>query len=385
MKPNIINLISLMIVTLTMVVTIPAFGQWEVGFSSDQSYDENPFLYRDAQPGWVSSYSGNIRYNLNALSFGYTGNFHQFAAVSERNFYWHQLAITREGENSFWGVSANQRINRSEYDAYDYFTAHAFYQHQIRWHTVYSTLNISLSGVNYSQLGELNHWLFSTSLYLNRSFPTGTALLGNVGYQFKKYTREEILEVSNEPANTGGWGHGGRGAAPQYLVLDAPSVSQLSYWLRATQSITPTTGLAGQFQQQFSLTGSNRYLSGLSYSQTESEIFDDPLGYDGYSLRLMLTQLLPHRIKVRGGFIYQLKDYTAQGTYLDAETFSADILRRDIFRNGWLYIEKPLFFPGKSGSGMNIYLQYQWLRNGSNSYWYDYQGQSIALGIEMSF
>ena len=138
----------------------------------------------------------------------------------------------------------------------------------------------------------------------------------------------------------GGGGGGGQGQYPIYTDTEAPSVSQLRLWLRAAQSITAATGLAVQYQNSFLLSGSNRYVAGITYGPNEeSRIFDDPMGYESNSIGSELTQLLPGSILLKGAFYLTEKNYSSQGIYLDQENYDETTLRKDTYKSFWIRIQ----------------------------------------------
>ena len=169
----------------------------------------------------------------------------------------------------------------------------------------------------------------------------------------------------------------------QNIEVEAPSVSQFQYWLRAAQSLSQGTGLAVQYNARLSLKGNARYLAGLPYNYfDESEIFDDPMGYDLNSFGLELTQILPARFTLKTGFYIGKKMYTSQGIYLDEINFDESILRDDHYNTAQLSLKK-VFSLGQTGFTMEIW--YQWLNNKSNSYWYNYENHFTSLSLSISF
>ncbi len=366
-------------------------AQWSAALSTYQAYDENPFNYRDAGATWVSTTSITLSYLFNGLTASYSGSAYRFDLIPDRNAYWHQAGLSGGTQQRDWGIELDQQINREAYSIYDYFSGRAYVQQRMSWRGFYSTALLSLSGTRYTEIPELNNTRLLVSLNFNRGFATRTALLGGFSYQFKQYTQDDYLLIDQDTAADAlpsDRGFGRRMAAtPRYLRQEAPSASLLSLWLRLTQSITSKTGLAVQYQQQFSLSGSSRYLTGLSGDYSgRTELFDDPVGYEGHSMRLMLTQLLPAGTKFRGGFTYRTKDYIEQGIYLDAENYSSETLRKDTLRSAWVYLEKPFRLQKKRNSPvLNIFLQYSRTDNQSNSYWYDFSGDAWSMGLELDF
>jgi hypothetical protein len=84
-------------------------------------------------------------------------------------------------------------------------------------------------------------------------------------------------------------------------------------------------------------------------------------------------------MSIKGAGYYQQKNYVAQGIYLDAVNYDQTILRQDIYRTIWATLDKR--FSLWEGN-LAIQINYQWINNTSNSYWYDYDSQFFSLGLQ---
>jgi hypothetical protein len=152
------------------------------------------------------------------------------------------------------------------------------------------------------------------------------------------------------------------------------------------QSITSTTGLAVQYNYQTLLSESARFITGISYNYSEeSQIFDDPMGFEGFSVGGELTKLVFGGMILKSTFYYKDKQYVSQGIYTDFENYNGSILRNDVNKTIWINLQKRLGLKFRGGSDLIINLNYQWINNQSNSYWYDYSNQQISLSLEFQF
>ena len=159
---------------------------------------------------------------------------------------------------------------------------------------------------------------------------------------------------------------------------------QLSLWLRLAQSVTPTTGLAFQYYNRTLLSGQDRFISDISYSYSqESEIFNDPLGYESHSYGLELSKLLPNELILKLAANYVEKDYSAQGIYVNEENYDELTLRNDKHKTFYVNLKKDFEFIKGSTLAMSLY--YQWISNNSNSYWYNYNNNFCSVGFEFEF
>jgi len=95
-----------------------------------------------------------------------------------------------------------------------------------------------------------------------------------------------------------------------------------------------------------------------------------------------LTQLLPLQMMIKFAAYYLDKNYVAQGIYLDQENFDETILREDIYRTLWFTLGKRFNLPFSETTSLLLQFNYQWIKNESNSYWYNYESQFVSLGIQ---
>ena len=169
----------------------------------------------------------------------------------------------------------------------------------------------------------------------------------------------------------------------QNVEVEAPTVSQLQYWLRIAQSLADNSGLALQYNARLSLSGSTRYLAGLPYEYfDESDIFDDPMGYELQSLGLEFTQLLQPSLTMKASVYAGQKEYTSQGIYLDELNFDESTLRSDKYRTARLSVIKNFSL---GYAGLSFILEYQWLKNESNSFWYNYTNHYANISVNLNF
>jgi hypothetical protein len=352
----------------------------------NQAYESNPFRYPDARESWISTLDGNISFSFDSFTLGYIGSYTGFSNFSERNYYWHQAALTASIKNTRLGVYYDQRFNRGDYTFYNYRAFTGYINHSLSVDSFH--LYFAASGIinNYAEISDINNFELNGTMRLNRSFETRTTVIAGAGWHFKKYTTNYTY---NDTASTGmgsGMGQnntGGTHTLIQTVELDAPSVSQFVYWLRIAQSISPSTGAAIQYRARIGLTGTSRYISGLQYGYSEeSELFDDPMGYELHSLGLELTQILPEQIIVKASAYRGNKDYTTQGIYTDPETYDESVLRLDKYHTIQAGISKNFSF---GQSRLQLQFWYTWTDNESNSYWYNYRNNYSSISLNLSF
>ncbi|NOZ60533.1 MAG: hypothetical protein GXO74_02520 [Calditrichaeota bacterium] len=386
------------------------FGQWGFQMSLNQEYNNNPFHLPQQEKSWVSSALLGAERSWKHWDLSYEGLYSDFANMRDRNFYWHSLTLQAGSDTTMFSLSAEQRIDKTGYDLYDYWNTNAQVTHRF----FVKNFTINLSGraeMNFfNQVQELNNMKFSAGIGFNRSFQTKTILIARADFEYKNYQNSQTRGLSDAPlmmdmpVAIAGWGrensnangnHGskrgymdndhGRGFMTPHAYSDFvnASVSQIVSMVRVAQSVAPTLGVALQYVNRGLVGGNSRFITGVadSYSK-ESEIFNDPMGYESDVIGAEITKIFPWAIRLKLSAYFSKKNFTAQGIYSDSETYDENVLRVDDTKVAYSTISKDLNF---SAFAVTIAVNYQWLENRSNSYWYDYRNQYAAIGLEFYF
>jgi len=394
MKENIQkNMLRILFVLILMFPLQLAFGQWYYSLYVEQEYNTNPFAFPEAEDDQISRFSLGLQKDWAKVSAQYFGSYHMFYQNSDRSFYWQQFFMSG-GDSTSWSFLAENRLNRPEYIIYDYLTLRAGINHN---HLVKDFLWRFSGGValnNFFEIQDINNLIFNVYTSVQRSFFTRTSFIGTAALNYKYYLQEippvdsvQVFMQSLSQLHQGGGqgpGHGGPGEGGGYQVYVPSSeqrgLTQLLLTLRIAQALTSSTGLAVQYQTSINFNEDDRSVTGLIYGySTESQIFDDPMGYESNMFGSELTQLLPYQMSVKAAGYYQQKKYVAQGIYQDADNYNQSLLREDIYRTVWATLEKRF---SVWDSGLALQLNFQWINNSSNSYWYDYESQFFSLGLQ---
>jgi len=298
------------------------------------------------------------------------------------------------GDSTSWSFLAENRLNRPEYIIYDYLTLRAGVNHNQLLKDFLWRLSGGVALNNFFEIQDINNLIFNIYTSVQRSFFTRTSFIGTAALNYKYYLQEipladsvqTFIQSFNQLHQGGGQGpgHGGPGEGGGYQVYVPSSeqrgLTQLLLTLRIAQALTSSTGLAVQYQTSINFNEDDRSVTGLIYGySTESQIFDDPMGYESNMFGSELTQLLPYQMSVKAAGYYQQKNYVAQGIYQDADNYNQSLLREDIYRTVWATLEKRFSI---WDSGLALQLNFQWINNSSNSYWYDYESQFFSLGLQ---
>ncbi len=387
-------------IVLILFFSQGVFSQWFYSLSLDQEYNTNPFRLPEAESDFISVLGGGVQRQWEAASLQYYGSFTGFRENTARNFYWHQLFLSG-GDSTGYFLSLENRINGADYSIYNYTIGKAGLNHQLFSRGFFWRMGVSFSLSTYQELAELDNFLLSSYASVNRSFPTRTSVIAAVAFNYKSYLNQTVSATvpgdSVIPVNAsvnsltginggGGPGHGMWGDQYYFSREEAPAVAQLLVTLRLAQSLGTYSGVALQYQVRKSFTNQERTLAGISYGYAdESQIFDDPLGYEGQSLGIEFNQYLPYGIFLKTNAFLNWKNYISQGIYSDAENYTDAVLREDTFRTAGIFLRKSwnTSVPGLSSLGLQV--NYQWMDNSSNSYWYNYRNQYVSTGLQFDW
>jgi hypothetical protein len=389
-----------------IIISHVANAQWNLSLSYDQEYNDNPFHLPEAKSSWISNFQVGVEYEFNKVTVGYYGDYSHFNNILDRNFYLHQLALFGGSDTTSWGIYGEQRINKTAYNIYDYKDLNGIFKHRFLIAGIMANWQNKIQFNFYDQLSELNNWKLNSNISFHKSFSTRTTIMAGVGIDYKNYLNSSnLIETESDTSNPGltstivemGNGHGsskgnrkgyrhgednGFLTATSFVDLENPSVMQTSFWLRLAQSITPTTGLAFFYYNKTLLSGKDRFISGISYSYNqESEVFNDPMGYESHSVGSEFSKLLPMEVMLKLAGLYVKKGYSAQGIYIDEENYEELTKRNDTYKTFYFNLKKDFEFTKNSNLTLSIY--YQWMENNSNSYWYNYKNNFYSIGLEI--
>jgi hypothetical protein len=234
----------------------------------------------------------------------------------------------------------------------------------------YGTANCSVKYIRYSELPELNNLFMNAGFQFNKSFFSSTTLIPGALINHKIYSESDI-QINDALNNSGN---------------QTTYISQLVLSARIAQSVTSTTGLAVQYINRNIFAGSSSQIRYMEFSYgDESQLYDDPVSHEGYSLGVELTQILADDFTLKGGFYYNYKYYPSQGIFISTEEFNNDIVRVDNQQYGYLLIQKGFSIEILNNIESLWSIKYQLLINESNSYWYNYNNQSISFNIDFQF
>ncbi len=383
MKSNLskkIKIISVNILFLVILFSESNFAQWTFGISTDQEYNSNPFRSPIATKTLISSFDFGLENEMNNFSLGYYGSYINFDNVSDRNFYWHQFAIWKDFESSTLGMYVEQRLNRELYNYFDYSNLTAYFQHKFNIEDFYFAINPNISLTSYNYISILDNLKGTFGFNINRGFETETTLIIGGTFTYKKYINHiqsgqlTYLDDSNKLVTE------------KFTDENVSSITQLLSYVRVAQSLGEKTGIAAQFTNRSITNGFANQVKELNMIYgDESEMFDDPVNHEGNSISVELTQIIGEDLSLKFGYYLKNKFYPSQGVYNELSEYNTDIMRADkqnIFNSN---LKKAFSLNEADTASLTVGLNYQYINNKSNSYWFKYNGNSFNLGLSLEF
>jgi hypothetical protein len=358
-----------------MFLSTELFSQWNLSLSTAQEYSDNPFHNPTPISSYISSFNFGVEREIESFGIGYYGNYSTFNEFNIRNYYWHQFGFWNATENVMFGLYAEQRINQIEYEYFDYTNYNAYIKHKTNIESINIYTQGSFTLTKYSLLSDLDNWMGSLGVKLNKSFETKTTLIGGFTFNYKDYYSTNL-----DTTQTNGMGRLSSSESSTAIT------SQLIYYVRAAQSLTASTGLAIQYTSRNIIGGTAQTIRELGYAYgDESQYFDDPISYEGFTLNAQLTQLLPADCILKASYFYNSKEYPSQSIFVNEEIMDEDVIRLDEQHIISLNFTKIVYLNELNDHQLNLSLGYQNIVNSSNSYWYDYKSSQINLGIDFQF
>ncbi len=361
---------------LTLFSSITA--QWNFAVSTQQEFNSNPFRAVvtdsvDSYSDFVSSYNFGVEREFSGINILYYGNYTGFQTASEINYYWHQIGVYKETESFTWGLYLEQRINNEANNYFDYLNYAGYIRKLFTAGSINWKANLSISAMEYSVIPDFNNWVASAQLSGTKSFETRTTFIGTLIFNykgFKDFTEE--TETRHGVENT-------------YYIEETVNISQIEFNGRIAQSIFESTGLALNFNYKNILSGSGFSASLIESTYGDMELYDDPVSQEGYSVGGMLTQMLPSYILFRLSYYYFDKHYPSQGIYISETEYDDIETRADEQSKFSANISKSFIVNEETGSALDLMLNYYVIKNKSNSYYFNYDMNTISLSLNYLF
>jgi hypothetical protein len=330
-------------------------------------FDDNIFNNYLNASDFINTFSGEIGYDIesqqNIFEIYYTAFFNRYYEYADKSTNIQKLGVVNtylfsEFDNPLnIGVNYTIRNNNEDYYIYDFkqISAYANYMHSI---SESNKMQFGLIGnrIDYENFSIFSNYQFKAFFRSINSFESRTSITAAVELDQKNYVES----------------YQSQGLADEIL--------QAKLYLQAGQGITPQLGLSGFVLFRKNLNGGNRFVYSFEYVFYEDELFNDIYSSDGVETGLTFTYLfLPNIIgKISG--VYENRNYTDLPV-ADENGNDLNELRVD---NEFSLGASLEFGLSQLINGLYLSINYNYIKNNSNDYYYDYNNQvyAITLGFD---
>jgi hypothetical protein len=384
---NTIQKITAAIMMMTTIVS----GQIKTNLDISSYYDDNLYHSPEAVKDWLTDMDIRLSYipKESPFTFYYDGNLFMYTENSPRNFMLNSVGLNfvkpfgpDEIHTAYMGGDWTLRSNGEDYIIYNYYQLTAYANLNFDLDFLFLKTGYNLRYRRYENIPELTNTLHTGFVQVNKSFPTRTTFILEGGLGYKSFAGQDAYSST-------GRGYG-RGYSQMYSVPDTSSadpisLSQAVLLARVSQSLHDKIGIFVQYRRQFSLTDQTDYLNSDQYFQDE-ELFDDPYSFESKGYSTQLTWMMPWSVKLQLGGGWTSKDYISEQAYLSAEdSVGLGGSRKDTYRNQFVTLSKTIAVNKNWLTSLQLNLNYIYIRNTSNSYWYDYKNNMIGGGLQWNF
>ena len=382
-------------IVVFLILTGSLFAQLSTNLEILSQYDDN--LFRSPYP--VRDVLTNIDLRLSYrpensnVNLYYNGDVFLYRENTLRNFYLHSIGLNYYrpfGENKtntfYFGAEWALRKNGDTYNYFDYNQAYIYSNFRLDLNLFFLRGGYNFRYRNYLQIPDLTNYRQYIFLQTNRSFATKTTLIMEADLGNKVFSGRELF------TSTGTTGHGGRGYGGGRFnpytdvtatsVSEVPALSHFVFLTRVTQSLFSKMGVYVQYRQQISLTKETDFVNADGFYQDE-EIFDDPFSYESKGWSSQLTWMISRSVKIQIRGAVTSKNYISEQAYVSAEdTLASGGSRSDNMQTFNVNFTKTFYVNKKGLKNFQFYMNYYYIENSSNSFWYDYKNSVIGAGIK---
>ncbi|HQF42419.1 MAG TPA: hypothetical protein PK073_05855 [Ignavibacteriaceae bacterium] len=306
----------------------------------------------------------NIESDLNNVQVYYEGSLNSFQKNAIKTFNAHKIGLVEThlfspDENPLnAGINFSFRNNKDDFKIYDFnqLSLYANFRYSV------SETDFIIPGYIFRRNNYKNFSLFSHNehkFFLNwiSSFESGTSIMLNAEYNFKKYFESYNYEG--------------------YLN----ETSQIKFMTKLSQALGEKTGINGYVTLRKNLSDGSRYLLYDTLIYYEEEIFNDIYSSDGLETGIGFKHYLSDDIELSADVKYFIRKYSSLNA-MDLNSYELNELRKDkIFGIG----AEVTYDLNKVLAGLSISAHYSYLTSKSNDYFYEYNNQMFSVSLIFDF
>jgi hypothetical protein len=166
---------------------------------------------------------------------------------------------------------------------------------------------------------------------------------------------------------------------------DEPSMtninSQLALYLNLSQSLSENTGAAFHTLGRINLLKGTRYTGDENFIYYEEELLNSLYSSEGMEYGLSFTQIFSDYLSFNCEIIYRTRNFSSLPV-ADLEGNSLDIYRNDKEFAAGIGIKYEL---SNVIEGLVLIINYNYIKNKSNDFFYDYNNQLLSVGFDWSY
>ncbi|MBN1406548.1 MAG: hypothetical protein JW956_02090 [Calditrichaceae bacterium] len=390
---NLIQRIAILLLSLLAFT----YAQFQSTIDISSWYDNNLYRSPEKVDDIVTDFDLQLDYQpeKSNVNFYFNGNYLLYNENNTRSFYMNALGFNYtkamdddELHTFYMGIDWTFRVNNEEYNYYDFNQVYAYsnLSFNLDWFFLRSGLNYRYR--NYANIPDLNNNQFYGFVQINKPFETKTTFIIEANLGYKAFAGENFTSYTTS-GDGSGQGHGRMSTTSTYTTAattanEIPSLSQAVLLARVAQSLHTKIGVYAQYRKQISLTDETSYVNSDDYYQDE-ELFDDPFSYESDTYSSQFTWMLPWQMKLQIGGAITSKNYVSEAAYESIEDTTGSSIRVDDQNSYYVNFTKTFYLKKNWIHMLQFNLNYNYIRNESNSYWYDYENAVISSSIQWTF
>lgn len=345
-----------------------AFSQFKLDISYEGYYDDNIYNNFEQTEDFVNSFSLSSAFNIesefNNIQLYYEGNLSSFQKKQIKNSNSHRFGIVETHLFSIddnpmnAGINYSLRNNKDEFKIYDFnqLSAYINYRHSIIEDN-YLMIGYIFNKNNFKNFSLFSHYEHKGFIRWISNLAEKTSIIASSEFDYKDYLQK--YNVSNY----------------------ANEASLLRFGLSIAKIIGENTRLSIYSEYRKSLTDKSRYLFSNEFIYYEEEIFNDIYSSDGVTIGGAINQYLIDEILLSVEARYLTRNFKALPV-ADPEGFSLNDLRDDKQYAFGVAAEFDFSF---LLDGMSIETSWNYIKNNSNDYFYDYTNNLISASLLFGF
>ena len=344
------------------------FGQVYFSPSVESYYDDNIYNNYLGVSDFVHNFSGELGYDIeserNNFELYYFGNYSHFVKEREKSSTFHKAGLVNtfllaEDDNPLnVGLNYLLKDNQGDFYIYDFnqVSAYANYMHSFS-ETDKFQLGVIGNRIEYDNFSLFSHYQLKAFIRSINNFKSNTSLITGIEIDDKSYI--EKLQQQGLTDN----------------------ILQAKLYLQLGQSLNDNFGASGYVFLRKNLESGNRYFNDEEFIYYEEEIFNDVYSNEGIETGLSFTYMFSPSVIGKIAGTYQIRKFTDLPA-VDIAGNELDEFRQDKQFSVGTSVE---FGLGRILNGLFLTINYNYIVNSSNDYYYDYTNNLFAIGLGFDF